>query len=434
MNETAGQWRRRNPRMSHSRGRLVGAWCVALLIVLCTAEFAVAQRASAPQPWISTWAASPQSAMGGGGTAIDGQTIRQRMRVTVGGDRLRVHFSNAFGKNPLVIGHATVGVPTDPASVKAGSIREVTFGGRRSVTIPPGAPAVSDPVAIDVPAGSLVTVSFYLPEKPDAYTVHSLGLRTAIITPKGDFTDQATVSEASKSDSIYFVMGLSVPKKGDAFTIVAFGDSITDGTNSTVEADASWPANFARRLAAAGKANTIAIVNQGIGGNQLRRDFAGVSAQARFDRDALAIPGVKYIVLLEGINDLGFPGARMGQQLLAPADAMPTADDIIAAYQQLIARAHVHGIKIYGATLTPFKGTDLPGYYAESKEPVREKINEWIRTSGAFDAVIDFDAVLRDTEDPHRAATPLISPRDHLHPSDAGYKKMADSIDLSLFK
>ena len=409
------------------------SWLV-LLIILGAGEFTHA--ASAAQTWISTWAASPQESRPGFGVALDGQTIRQRMRVTIGGNQVRVRFSNAFGKTPLIIGHATIGIPADTAAtVKEGSLKALTFGGRASVTIPPGAPAISDPVAIDLPADSLATISLYLPEKLDAsYTVHALGLRTAIISPKGDFTDKATVPEAAKSESTYFVMELMVPRKPDQFTIVAFGDSITDGNNSTVEADASWPAVFARRLAAAGKADKIAIVNQGIGGNQMRKDFAGVSAQARFDRDALAIPGVKYIVLLEGINDLGFPGAKMGGQLLAPPDSMPTADDIIATYQQLIGRAHLHGLKIYGATLTPFKGTDLPGYYEDSKEPVREKINEWIRTSGAFDAVIDFDAVLRDSADPHRAAAPLISPRDHLHPSDAGYKKMAESIDLGLFK
>jgi len=418
------------------RHRIACTILLPCLVLLCGLRQAGAGNAAPPQSWLTTWATSPQQSLSDGDLALNGQTIRQRMRVTVGGHQLRVQLSNAFGKTPLVIGNATVGIPLDPASVASGSIKALTFSGKKSVTIPPGAPMLSDPVDIDLPADGEISVSLYLPQKLQSpLTMHSLALKTGIISPAGDFTASEHMPQAAKTESSLFITALLVPRTSTRqFTVVAFGDSITDGNDSPLDGERSWPADFARRLKAAGRADSVAIVNQGIGGNQLRRDFAGVSALARFDRDALSLPGVRYVVLLEGINDLGFPGARMGEMQLAPADSMPGADDLIQAYRQLIARAHVRGISIIGATVTPFEGTDLPGYYADFKEPVREAVNHWIRTSHAFDAVIDFDALLRDPVEPHRAQARLISPMDHLHPSVAGYQAMADAVDLALFR
>jgi len=389
-----------------------------------------------PQQWIATWAASPQAYRPGPEGPmphVAGRTVRERMRVTIGGDELRVRLSNEFGTTPLVIGGASIGIPAGPASVTAGSLKTLTFSGQKSIVVPPGAPVLSDPVEMSVPPGSDVSISIYLPQTEDMpLTLHTLGLRTAVISPPGNFTARLRVPEASRTTASVFVTALMVPRERGQFAIVALGDSITDGNASTVNALRNWPDDFARRLAAAGLGQKIAIVDEGISGNQLRHDFAGVSAQARFDRDVLATPGVRYVIVLEGINDLGFPGVNMMGHMLAPWSSMPTANDIIAAYRQLIARAHAHGLEIFGATLTPFKGTFVP-YYTDSKEKVREAINRWIRTSGAFDGVIDFDAALRDPEHPHRYLPRYSSP-DHLHPSDAGYKAMADAVNLALFR
>jgi len=276
-----------------------------------------------------------------------------------------------------------------------------------------------------------VAVSLYLPEKIETPTVHMVGLKTAIVTPHGDFTDQVKVETATTTTASVFVTAIMVPKPKGAGLVVALGDSITDGTTTTVDGDRSWPAALARRLAA--KSVKAAVVNQGISGNQLRHDGAGVSALARFDRDVLANPGVTHLVVLIGINDIGWPGARMGDRLLADPNLMPSAEDLISGYKQLIERAHIHGINILGATLTPFAGTALPGYYSESKEEVRVAVNEWIRTSHAFDGVIDFDAALRDSAKPEQIKRCCVS-QDNIHPNDEGHQIMADAVDQKLLK
>jgi lysophospholipase L1-like esterase len=231
-----------------------------------------------------------------------------------------------------------------------------------------------------------------------------------------------------------------VPAQPAQRLVVAFGDSVTDGDGSTVDADRNWPSDLVRRLVATPEGSKVAVVNEGIVGNRLLNDCFiasagcfGVSALARFDRDALAQPGVTHIVLLEGINDIGFPGAELGGGYLADAADVRTSEDLIGAYRQLISRAHAHGVKIIGATITPFEGVDVPGYYSESKEAVRRGVNKWIRSSGSFDGVIDFDAVLRDPDHPTRLL-PRFASEDRLHPNDLGYQAMADAIDVALFK
>lgn len=390
--------------------------------------------AASPQPWIATWAASPQGGFGGmGGPVIDGQTLRERARVSVGGNSIRLRFSNEYGNQPLVIGAVTVGRPVDPATVEADSLRQVTFGGDKSIRIPPGAPIFSDAIDYPVRPGEEISVSIYLPEKVQGPTSHSLGLKTVIISPQGDFTAAAKLEQASTSESMFLLTAITVPAKKGQKLVVAFGDSITDGNASTVEQEQDWPSHFLRKLRAQGLGDRIAVVNHGIGGNQLLADGAGQSALARFDRDVLALPGVTHMTLLEGINDIGWPGAKMGPRELAPLSALPTAEALINAYRQIIARAHEHGIKVIGSPLTPFKGTDAPGYYMDSKEPIRKAVNEWIRTSGEFDAIVDWDAALRDPSDPDRLL-PEYASRDHLHPSHAGYKAMSDALDPKLFR
>lgn len=404
------------------------------VIVICCGILCIAPEAlaAAETQWIAVWAASPQSAFPGGGLPqIDGQTIRQRMRVSLDGEKLRVRISNEFGGQPLRIGAASVGIPKDPSTVVDGTLKKLTFGDRTSIVAPPGAAVISDPVDLPIKAGDEVSISLYMPEKVESPTLHSEGLKTAVFTPPGDFTSRTHVETAATSTAAVFVSALMVPKPKDAGLIVALGDSITDGTTTTVDGDCSWPAILARRLAADDM--SLAVVNQGISGNQLRHDGAGVSALARFDRDVLAMPGVTHLIVLIGINDIGWPGAKMGGRLLADPDMIPTADDLICGYQQLIARAHMHGIKIIGATLTPFGGTIVPGYYSETKESIRVAVNKWIRTSGAFDAVIDFDAALRDPAKPEQVRRDCVS-KDNIHPNDKGHRLMADSIDLELLK
>jgi len=395
------------------------------------------QRQIQQNRWIATWAASPQSAAPDPNEPmlkIEDQTVRERVRVSIGGTQLCLRLSNEYGSAPLIIGSATVGAPVDPASVKPGSIRTVTFGGRNSVTIPVGAPILSDPVAFPVSPGAAISISLYFPKRVATPTLHALALKRAVVSRHGDQTRAEKIEVGAGSESSISISAVLVPAQPSQRLVVAFGDSVTDGDGATVDADGNWPSNLIRRLGTTDKGPKVAVVNAGIAGNRLLSDGDGfgVSALARFDRDALALPGVTHIVLLEGINDIGFPGAMLNRRYLADPSDLRAPEDLIGAYRQLSSRAHAHGIKVIGATILPFEGVDVPGYYSESKEAVRQTVNKWIRTSGAFDAVIDFDAVLRDPNHPSRIL-PRFASQDHLHPNDAGYRAMADAIDLALF-
>jgi len=341
---------------------------------------------------------------------------------SIGGRRVRIELSNAFGSAPLVIGAAHIALRDRDMAIIWQSDRALQFGGRPSCWIPPGATEISDPVNLNVRAGSDLAVSIYLPETATTDTMHAVGLHTTYISKEGDSTFAPILPTASTTQSFYFLTNVDVLAPADSAAVVAFGDSITDGAVSTPNTDRSWPSFLARRLAAAGGAN-IAVLNQGISGNRLLRDGAGVSALARFDRDVLVQPGVKWLMILEGINDIGL-GLRSG----APESDAVRSDDLIGALKQLIERAHEHGIKVIGGTLTPFEGA---AYYSEAGEGVREAVNQWIRSGGAFDAVVDFDAATRDPEHPKQFRAGF-NDGDHLHPNDAGYQAMADAIDLSV--
>jgi lysophospholipase L1-like esterase len=404
----------------------------------------VPQLIAAPQnAWIATWAASPQPSAPDPGEPLmnlEDQTIRERVRVSVGGSQICIRLSNEYGSSPLVIGSATVGVPNEAANVRSGSIQRVTFTGRNSVTIPTGAPILSDPVPFPVKAGAEISISIYLPQRVATPTWHELALKRAVVSQHGDHTREEKIEAAAASESSILLSAVLVPAEPAQRLIVAFGDSITDGDRSTVDADHNWPSDLVTRLGKTSEGSNLALVNAGIVGNRLLNDCFkveigcfSVSALARFGRDALALPGVTHVVLLEGINDIAFPGVKLGATYLVdPADA-PTAEDLIDAYRQLIVRAHARGVKLIGATMGPFEGTAIPGYYSEGKEIVRQAVNKWIRSSGSFDAVIDFDAILRDPDHPSRLS-PRFASQDHLHPNDAGYQAMADAIDLTIFK
>jgi lysophospholipase L1-like esterase len=337
---------------------------------------------------------------------------------SIGGSRLRIELSNAFGSAPLAIGAAHIAMRDKESAIVPASDRTLLFGGRPTCWIPAGATVISDSVNLDVPAASDLAVSIFIPETGTADTLHAVGLHTTYISKEGNATAQAALADATTTQSYYWLTNIDVAAAPGAAAIVTFGDSITDGAVSTPNTDRSWPSFLARRLAANGGAN-IAVLNQGISGNRLLRDGAGVNALARFDRDVLAQPGVKWLMILEGINDIG---------LSSDSDPV-TSDDLIAALKQLTERAHEHGLKVIGGTLTPYEGA---AYYRESGEPIRMAVNQWIRSSGAFDAVVDFDAVARDPEHP-KQFRPGFNNGDHLHPNDAGYEAMANAIDLSTF-
>jgi len=408
--------------------------CVLISLFL----FALGPVRGSTNAWIASWAASPQSGSPNPREAllnIDNQTVRERVRISMGGSQIQLRFSNEFGSSPLVIGSATVAAPTDASSVEQESIRSVTFEGHKSVTIPAGAPVLSDPITFPVIFGAEISVSIYFPKRLTTPTLHAFAFKHAVISQHGDFTHEEKIDAATTSTASISVTAVLVPAQPSQRLVVAFGDSITDGDGSTVDADNNWPSDLIRRAANTSKTSALAVVNEGIVGNRLLRDgdIFGISALARFDRDALVPAGVTHIVLLEGLNDICFPGAKMDGQYLADPNEMRSVQDITDAYRQLISRAHVRGLKLIGATITPCEGVDIPGYYSEAKEATRQAVNKWIRTSGTFDGVIDFDAVVRDPNHPSQLL-PKFASKDHLHPNDDGYKAMADSIDLNLFK
>ncbi len=305
----------------------------------------------------------------------------------------------------------------------AATDRALMFNGEPGVTIGPGAVIVSDPVDLSVPAVSDVAVSLYFPGETGAPTNHATALHNTYTTD-GDATAKAAFEEPKVTQSYYYLAGIDVMAPANSFAVVTYGDSITDGARSSNESNHSWPALLAVRMAAKKETANIGIANEGIGGNRVLRDSAGaagISAIARFDRDVLSQSGVKWVMLLEGINDIGREASQ-------PEEAVE-AKDIIGGYKQIIDQAHTHGVKIIGCTLTPYGGA---GYQREHGEGVREKVNEWIRTSGSFDAVVDFEKAIRDGSNPPKIK-PEFDPGDHLHPNDAGYQAMADAIDLSIF-
>jgi lysophospholipase L1-like esterase len=295
------------------------------------------------------------------------------------------------------------------------------FSGNESTIVPPGALVVSDPVNLEFASFSDLAISLYLPKNTGSPTNHMMGLHTAYIS-KGNVTASEVMPEPTKTYSYLWLTGIDILAPPDAGAIVALGDSITDGFATTVDGNAAWPTLLAKRLAAHKTTRNMAVLNQGISGNQVVRDGAGVSALARFDRDVLGRPGVKWVILLEGINDINIRGRSTGTGTL-------TSEELIAGYRQIIERAHMHGIRVVGATLMPEEGVPTA---SERGEEIRQAVNRWIRAKGNFDAVVDFDLVVQDKSHPARI-NPAFDPGDHIHPNDAGNKAMAEAFDLSIF-
>lgn len=362
---------------------------------------------------------------------FDNQTIREIVHVSAGGEVFRVRLSNAYGKSTVQLTAAHIALHGRGAAIVPGSDHALTFGGSGSISIPSDAPVLSDSVKIRVPAGAELAISLYFRNATSGAGIHYAAQETSYIGA-GDLTSAVSIDTKTTVTSWVFLTGVDAVGPEAAGTIVAFGDSITDGARSSIDANHRWPDILAGRLLKRDDEREIAVVDAGIGGNRILHDAAtnvafGVNALARFDRDVLSEPGAKYVIVLEGINDIGHPTSS------APASEIVSADEIIGGLKQLIARAHEHGLKIFGATLTPFEGTAYAGYYSREKDIKRKAVNEWIRTSKAFDGIVDFDKAIRDPANPGRML-PAYDGGDHLHPGDAGYKAMADSIDLGLFR
>ncbi len=362
-------------------------------------------------------------------TNFDNQTVRMVFRVSIGGSEMRLRFYNAFGGRTVTIGAAHVGLHVKDSGIVPGSDRPLTFGGKPTATMYAGQVLISDPVVLKVAPLSELAVSLYFPEKTGPPTYHPLGLQLTYTSGPGDFTSATEIANpASTTEAYYYLEGVDVMAPAGAAAIVTFGDSITDGDQSTPGTYAMWPAILAERLHANTATRDIAVVNEGISGNRILGN--DVSGLARIRLQALDVPGVKWITVLEGINDINLAMRQKATAAAGGPEAPPfSADDLIEAYEQIIDAAHMRGIKVIGCTLTPYGGSS--GYKDEG-EAIREAANDWIRTSGKFDAVVDFDKVTRDASDPKRFSPAAESP-DMLHPGDAGYKMMGDAFELRMF-
>jgi lysophospholipase L1-like esterase len=436
--------------MTESKTKCAG---VLLLAVLAATPALSGQDAQGGQRWIGTWFASStarvdQPAAAGPEIQVaptqqlpvgaqsplhfSNQTLRQIAHITLGGSRFRVVVSNTFGTAPLTLGAASLSLRTRNASVEPQSTRVLTFGGAARTTVPAGAVLISDPVNLTAPAFADLAVDLYLPDDTAAMkspiTTHPASWQTNYVSPPGNYVGAAslpvqTTTAYRRADGLpsatwFFLTRIEVMAPGDAGVVVALGDSITDGTASTIDENNRWPDHLARRFGSAGM--RMAVLNAGIGGNRVLVEGNGPSALARFDRDVIAQPGVTHVVVLEGINDIG----------QARQNASPSAADLIAAHKQIIERAHARGLRIYGATLTPFEGAN---YWTPEGENKRQQLNEWIRTGKAYDAVFDFDAAVRDPGHPARTL-PRYDPGDHLHLNASGYQAVANTIDLAVFR
>jgi lysophospholipase L1-like esterase len=390
-------------------------------LLACVAQSAAQNKKT---NWVGTWAASP---VGEEVTAREpspgNATYRNIVHLSIGGDTIRVLLTNEFGTAPLGIGAAHVALNAGEGKLQPNTDHALTFNGRSTVTIPAGAFVASDPVSLHVEPLSDLVVSTFLPDQPIEFTTcHDLGYSANFVF-KGDATAAPDATNATRNDSWFFLKEIDTVATNDAAAIVTLGDSITDGARSTAGENRRWPDILAARLHADPRTENLSVLNQGIGGNRLLHDDYGPNALARFDRDVLAQAGVKYVVVLEGINDIGrFARTRKAEDKVS-------AEDLIFAFTQLSLRAHTHGIKIFAGTVLPYQGAK---YFSPQGEQMRQAYNQWIRTSGVADGVIDFDKVTRDPEHPD-TLLPAYDSGDRLHPSDAGYKAMGDAVDLALF-
>ncbi|MBP2326891.1 lysophospholipase L1-like esterase [Kibdelosporangium banguiense] len=390
--------------------------------------------------WVNTWTAMPQLTEPGNmppppftadNLVLADSTLRQTLRVSVGGQVARLRFSNAFGGATLPITGVSVALPADGkagvSAIQPGTERPVTFQGMSSVDVPVGAQVVSDPIALALPARTNLTVTIYLAKGQASNNITSHpGSRTTSYLLSGNHIDAEDLPGATITNHWYFLSGVEVMTRQSTGGVVMLGDSLTDGRGSTTNMNDRWPDQLLDRLQSHPRTAGIAVLNQAAGGNRVLNDGLGPSALARLDRDVLAQSGVKWLIVFEGVNDIGTAQAAEGPQ-------REVAEDLIAAYEQIIIRAHAHDIRVYGATLLPFGGNSAYDDAAGHREAARQTVNRWIRTSRKFDTVIDFDAVTRDPADPKRLL-PSVDGGDHLHLNPFGYKVLADAVPASLLR
>jgi lysophospholipase L1-like esterase len=401
---------------------------VSLSLVVVTISCSLSRNAA----WVGTWSASPAPPLSGA-LEFQDETVREIVHVSVGGSAVRVILSNLYGTETLAIGEAHIALSNSGSSIVSGSDQTLTFGGLQSCSISPGAFLVSDSLKMNFSAATSLAISLYLPTQVSNPTVHPIGLETTYIS-QGNHANDSELAANSTISSWPFLTGVEVNSTETTTSIVALGDSITDGFNSTLDLNHRWTDVLSNRLNVPNGSGK-AVLNAGLSGNRILHDAPGADlafgsdALNRFGRDVLSQAGVKYVIVLEGINDMGLPG------YLVPESEQVMASQIIAGLQQLIQQSHSRGLKIYGGTLTPFENSEtaFPGYYTLGKEVEREMVNAWIRDVNSFDAVIDFDQVLRDPTHPTKLL-PQYDSGDHLHPNDAGYAAMGGAIDLQLFR
>lgn len=375
--------------------------------------------------WVGTWTATPAPSESGVG--FSNHTVRMHPRVSIGGDTLRVRVSNAYGNSKLAIGAATVGIRDQGPALVPGSMRKLTFGGADATTVAAGALVISDSIKLEVQPLADLVVTLYLPGEIAAgpHITGRYARQTHYISPPGNFAAALTMPVGKITDEWFFVSGIDVLASPQTGGIVALGDSLTDANISTHDAYCRWPDQLARRLAARHDGRPLAVMNQGLGGNRILHDVRGDSGLRRFDRDVLAQPGVTHVIVMLGTNDLRNRHAKPEEEV--------SAEQMIAGLNQMALRAQARGIKLFGATLTPFGNeTFLPGAWNPVREGHRVAVNHWIRDSGTLDGVVDFDQALRDPARPTQML-PIYDCGDGLHPSDLGYCQLGDVIDLALF-
>jgi lysophospholipase L1-like esterase len=435
--------------------------CFAALAVMVAGSLLAARPARVAPPgadadraglhWIGTWATAPQRAFPHRVETFRDQTLRLIVHTSAGGRKVRIRISNTFGSRPLVIGAAHAARRSAGADIDPSSDRAVTFGGRASTTIPAGSTALSDPADLDVPALSDLAISLFFPEETPATTSHALALQTSYVSAvTGNETAKASLPGAKPISSWPFLTGADVAASPRAAAIVAFGSSLTDGDGSTKDVNRRWPDVLAERLQKAGRPER-GVLNEGIIGNRLLTDFdsprqgggpfadvlaklgpgLGAAGVARFERDVLDQAGVRWVILGLGVTDILFPGSFI------PVSESVDARSLIAANRQLVARTRAKGMKAIGTTIPPFENATFRNptisFSTPEKEAVRLEVNEWLRNGGGFDAVIDFDAAVRDPSHPARIL-PAYDSGDHLHPNDAGYLASGNAIPLALFR
>jgi lysophospholipase L1-like esterase len=405
-------------------------------LALCFAAVAAGAAGAPAAHWVVSWGASPSPPRDAEqlrklGLEFNNQTLREIVHLSIGGSAVRVRFSNLFGRQSLEIGSAHLALRTSDSAILPASDRTLTFGGAPGVSVPPNAFVLSDPVKLAVPGESDLAISIFVPHVTAAAGIHYFAQQTSYVGA-GDLTAAPSIANPRPIASWIFLEGVDVSAPPSAAAIAVFGDSRVDGDGSTPNTNRRWPNLLAKRLSRQGR--PLGVLNAGIVGNRILHDAPqvavdlGVNGLARYDHDALDQPGVKYVIVFEGIVDIGLPGTPV-----ASASEAVSVDELIAGMKQLIERGHDRGMKVIGATQTPFSGADfIPGIFTAEKEAQRKVLNQWIRSSHAFDGVIDFEKVVLAPANPEKIR-PAFDCGDHIHPNDAGYEAMANSIDLSLF-